>query len=93
VSNLDQELEDVRRRRKRVADSLERLRGRKEQAEASLAAVEEECRAKKIDPEKIDDIIQQLEDKYRGIVEELKKDTEAAERALEPFVGGNENQP
>jgi chromosome segregation ATPase len=91
VSNLDQELEDVRQRRKKVAETLERLRGRKEQAEASLAAVEEECRAKNIDPEKIDDIIAQLEDKYRGIVEELKKDTEAAERALAPFVGGNES--
>jgi chromosome segregation ATPase len=92
VSNLDQELEDVRQRRKKVADHLERLKGRKEQAEASLATVEEECRAKNIDPEKIDDIIKQLEDKYRGIVEELKKDTEAAERALAPFVGGNESK-
>lgn len=92
MSNLDQELEDVRRRRKKVADSIARLQGRKEQAEANLAAVEEECRAKNIDPEKIDAIIQQLEDKYRGIVEELKTDTEAAERALDPFVGGNETK-
>jgi len=92
VSNLDQELEDVRRRRKKVAETLERLRGRKEQAETNLATVEEECRAKNIDPEKIDAIIQQLEDKYRGIVEELTTDTEAAERALAPFVGGNETK-
>lgn len=92
MSNLDQELEDVRRRRKKVAETLERLRGRKEQAETNLAAVEEECRAKNIDPEKIDEIIKQLEDKYRGIVEELKQDTEAAERALAPFVGGNETK-
>jgi chromosome segregation ATPase len=92
VSNLDQELEDVRRRRKSVAETLERLKGRKEQAETSLAAVEEECRAKNIDPEKIDEIIEQLENKYREIVEALKKDTEAAEQALAPFVGGNENQ-
>lgn len=90
MSNLDQELEDVRQRRKKVAETLERLRGRKEQAETNLAAVEEECRAKNIDPEKIDAIIQQLEDKYREIVEKLTEDTEAAEKALKPFVGGNE---
>lgn len=92
MSNLDQELEDIRKRRKKAAETLERLRGRKEQAESNLAAVEEECRAKNIDPEKIDEIITQLEDKYRGIVEELKQDTEAAERALAPFVGGNETK-
>lgn len=86
--NLDQELDKVVERRKKVAEALERLRGRKEQAEANLAAVEEECRAKNIDPDKIDDIIAQLEGKYREQIEELKKDTEEAERALAPFVGG-----
>lgn len=88
MSNLDQQLEDVIRRRKKVTETLERLRGRKEQAEANLAAVEEECRSKKIDPEKIDDIIQQLEGKYRDLVEELTKDIEEAERKVQPFVTG-----
>lgn len=88
MSNLDQQLEDVIRRRKKVAETLERLKGRKEQAQANLEAVEEECRAKNIDPEKIDDIIQQLEDKYRTIVEELTKDIAEAERKIEPYVTG-----
>lgn len=92
MSNLDQQLEDVVQRRKKVAETLERLKGRKEQAETTLAAVEEECREKKIDPDKIDDIIQQLEDKYAGIVEELTKDTEEAERKIAPFVTGTGNQ-
>lgn len=88
MSNLDQQLEDVIQRRKKVTETLERLKGRKEQAEANLEAVEEECRAKNIDPEKIDDIIQQLEDKYRTIVEELTNDIEEAERKIEPYVTG-----
>lgn len=90
--NLDQELDQVVERRKKVAEALERLKGRKEQAEASLAAVEEECRSKNIDPDKIDDIIEQLEGKYREQIEQLKKDTEEAERALAPFVGGEATQ-
>jgi chromosome segregation ATPase len=90
--NLDKELDQIVERRKKVAEALERLKGRKEQAESNLAAVEEECRTKKIDPEKIDEIIEQLEGKYRTLVEELEKDTEEAERALAPFVGGETNQ-
>lgn len=86
--NLDKELDQVVERRKKVAEALERLKGRKEQAETSLAAVEEECRAKNIDPEKIDDILKQLEGKYKGLIEDLNKDTEEAERALAPFIGG-----
>ena len=85
MSNLDQQLEDVIQRRKKVTETLERLKGRKEQAQANLEAVEEECRGRKIDPAKIDTIITQLETKYRDIVEELVKDTEAAERKIEPY--------
>lgn len=88
-TELDQKLEDVVRRRKKVAETVERLKGRKEQAEANLAAVEEECRSKKIDPEKIDDVIEQLESKYQSVVEELVKDVAEAERRIEPFVTGN----
>jgi chromosome segregation ATPase len=88
MSNLDQELEQVVQKRKRLRADIERLRGRKEQAEANLAQIEAECRSKNIDPEKIDQILEQLETKYRDLVEELKRDTDAAERALAPFVGG-----
>lgn len=88
MSNLDQQLEEVIQRRKKVAETLERLKGRKEQAEANLAAVEEECRAKNIEPDQIDAIITQLETKYRGIVEDLTRDTEEAERKIAPFVTG-----
>lgn len=85
--NLDQELDKTLARRKKVAEAFERLRGRKEQALQNLQAVEEECRAKNIDPDKIDAIIEQLEGKYREQVTQLKKDTEEAERQLAPFVG------
>lgn len=91
MSDLDADLEAVLARRKKVAEALERLRGRKEQAEANLAQIEQECRDKKIDPEKIDEIIQQLEDKLRDLIQKLDKDTQEAEQALAPFVGGSAN--
>lgn len=91
MPTLDQELEDALQRRKRVSADVERLLGRQEQAQATLAAVEEEIRAKGIDPSKIDEKLKQLEAKYEGLVEELKRDVAAAERAIAPFVKGNGN--
>jgi chromosome segregation ATPase len=89
MANLDQELESVLKRRKTVRSEIERLKGRQEQAAATLKDLEDECRAKKIDPDKIDETLTQLEQRYATIVEELKRDTEEAEKALEPYVGGN----
>jgi uncharacterized protein YfcZ (UPF0381/DUF406 family) len=91
MATLDQQLEETLQRRKRVAAELERLGGRREQAQATLTAVEEEIRAKKIEPSKIDEKLQQLEDKYRGLVEDLTRDVAEAERAIAPFVKGNVN--
>jgi len=89
MSDLDQELEEALKRRKTVAAEIERLKGRQEQAAASLKALEDECRGKKIDPAKIDETLTQLEERYSTIVEELKRDTEEAEKALAPYIGGN----
>ena len=89
MADLDQELEDALKRRKTVASEIERLKGRQEQASATLKALEDECRSKKIDPAKIDETLTQLEERYTTIVEELKRDTEEAEKALAPYVGGN----
>lgn len=89
MADLDQELEDALKRRKTVASEIERLKGRQEQAAATLKALEDECRSKKIDPAKIDETLTQLEERYTTIVEELKRDTEEAEKALAPYVGGN----
>ena len=89
MADLDQELEDALKRRKTVAAEIERLKGRQEQAGASLKSLEDECRSKKIDPAKLDETLAQLEERYVTIVEELKRDTEEAEKALAPYVGGN----
>lgn len=88
MPTLDDDLESVLARRKKVKENIERLRGRQEQAQTNVAQIEQECRSKNVDPERIDEILQQLETKYKTLIEELDKDTQAAERALEPFVGG-----
>jgi predicted nucleic acid-binding Zn-ribbon protein len=92
MSNLDQRLDAIVQKRKKIRADVDRLKGRKEQAEANLRAVEEECRGKKIDPEKIDETIKQLESKYEKLVEDLEKDITEAEGALAPFVSGGTEQ-
>lgn len=88
TAQLDQELERILQRREQVKAELGRLRGRKEQAEKSLRAVEEEIRARGIEPDEIEGKLQQLEERYRAVVQELERDTDAAERALIPFTKG-----
>lgn len=89
MADLDQELEQILKRRKVVSAEIERLKGRQEQASSNLKALEDECRSKKIDPTKIDETIAQLEERYTTIVEELKRDVEEVEKSLAPYIGGN----
>lgn len=86
--NLHDKFEEILARRNRVSETLERLKGRKEQAEEALRQVEEECRAKSIDPNQIDEVIRQLELKYAGLINELEQETKKAEEALGPFLKG-----
>lgn len=91
MSDLDKELEAVLQRRKTVRSELERLKGRQEQAEANLKVIEEECRSKKIDPDRIDETLTQLESRYTALVEQLKRDTEKAEAELAPYLKGQDS--
>jgi transcriptional regulator NrdR family protein len=91
MSDLDQRLETAVQKRKKVASDMERLRGRKEQAESNLAAIKKECIEKNINPEKIDDTLVKFTEKYEVLVQDIEKQTEEAEKSLAPYVGGNGN--
>lgn len=86
MEDLDQRLEAATKRRETLAAECRRLEGKLEAAETALRTVEEECRAKNIDPTKIDEVIEQLRSKYQTLVEQLEKDVSAADRALAPFL-------
>ena len=71
MPDLDEQLEAVIQRRKKLSETLERLRGRKEQAEENLQAVEAECREKNIDPDQIA-VIQETEQQERQLLEDIR---------------------
>lgn len=87
MAELDERFDAALKRRSKLASEIQRIQGKKEAAEATLKAAEEACRAKKIDPEKIDDKIKQLEDKYEELVSSLEKEVAEATQKLAPFLG------
>jgi chromosome segregation ATPase len=86
VDDLDKRLEAATRKRDALAAERQKIEGRLEASKASLAAVEEECRSKGVDPDQIDAAIAKLEAKYAGLVEQLEREVEAADAALAPFM-------
>jgi len=78
-------LQDATRRRADIVAKVERLKGRLEEAETNLAAVEDECRAKKIEPSQIDEAISKLETRFDKEMKTLQAAMVKAESALEPF--------
>jgi chromosome segregation ATPase len=88
---LEQELVDLSRRRTRLVSDVERIRGREEAARKNLEAVEEKCRQKRIDPEKIDETITRMETALRKGVASLGENLREAEASLEAFESTNEH--
>jgi chromosome segregation ATPase len=84
--NLDERLEAAVAARDRLAAEAQRLAGRKEAAEKAVRDLEVEIREKKLDPDTLDDTVEQLEAAYRSAVETLEREVEAAQKALSPYL-------
>jgi predicted nuclease with TOPRIM domain len=86
VADLDARLDAAIKRRDSLAADCKRIEGHFEAAKASLASVEAECRAKKIDPDRIDELLTQAEKRFETLVTELEGQVEAAAKALAPYT-------
>lgn len=80
-------LEEIQRRAKEANAKVQKFKGKYEQAEAALESVRQECRDKKIDPDKIDTVIEKLEERFDEHASKLEKDIERTEKQLAPFLG------
>lgn len=86
-AELTQRLRVAIKKKDRVSSELERLKGQREAAQKSLAEVEAECRAKKIDPNEIDTFITKVEARFEQLVESLETSVATAEADLAPYLG------
>lgn len=84
--DLHMRLDIASKRRDTLASESRRIEGRLEVAESNLSAVEEECRAKGIDPANIDAIIVRLEARYADLVAQIEQEVASAEANLAPFL-------
>lgn len=86
MEDLNRRLEAASKRREALAAECRRIEGKLESAEANLLAVEAECRAKGVDPDNIDTVIDRLSSKYKDLVAQVESEVAAADAALAPFM-------
>ena len=86
LEDLNKRLEIASKRRDTLAAESRRIEGRLEAAEATLSTVEAECRAKGIDPDNIDTVIQRLETRFSDLVTQVEREVASADAALSPFL-------
>ncbi len=83
-----QTLNQLIQRRNQLTQELERLRGRKEQAQRNLSELESECREKNIDPDKIEETLKELWARYQRRVPELEAKISRCADALAQYTKG-----
>jgi len=80
------EITGLVQRRDKLRESVQRVRGRLDSARQEQAAVVEECRKKKVDPEEIDSVILKLEQRLDAEVQSLSAQIEQAEAQVRPYL-------
>ena len=86
MTSLDQRLQDAIAKRDQLASDAQRIAGKKEAAEKSLKDVRAEIQTKNLDPDTLDDTIEQLEASFEEAVQKFEQDVNSAEKALEPYL-------
>jgi len=80
-------LDQALARREQVERDLQRVQGRLDSARETVTGVEEECRKRKVEPDKLDEAIGRLTERYEEAVSNLESDVASAEEQLAPFLG------
>jgi chaperonin cofactor prefoldin len=82
------QLDNLVKRRDALKANQNRLLGRLESAKADLTAVEDDCRKRGIPPEKLGDMIVELDRRYNTAVTDLSDRIVTAENQIKPFTEG-----
>ncbi len=85
-SNHQQHLARLVARRDALRQKQQRVEGRLEAAQDAQAKVEQECRDRGLDPEKLEQAIEKVEARYTQALEELEHGITEAEQSLAPYL-------
>lgn len=86
MSEFKPRIDAAVKRRDELATRHQRLLGRLEESERTLESVREECRAKNLDPDKLDDTVSKLESAIESSLSQFEAKLTAAEAALKPYL-------
>ena len=86
ANSLKDRLDAAISRRDALALKHQRVMGRIEENEAAMEALRVDCRAKNLDPDRLDATIAQLEAALEHTLSELEAQLATAEVALEPYA-------
>lgn len=86
MDDLMKRLEQANKRRTEIESFVKKAEGKLEVAKQNLQRLEDECRAKGVEPHQLADAIQKLEDKAKQLLQQYEQQIQAAEKAIEPYV-------
>lgn len=81
-----QRLEALLIRRDQIRESTQRIKGRLDSARSDKAAIEDECKQRGVEPERLDDAIDQLSERLGTAVGDLETQIQEAESAVAPYL-------
>lgn len=85
MSDLQSTVDGLQRRVKSASTKVATLKGKHEAAKQAKADVEDECKRKKIDPDRIDSVRTQLEKKFADESSVLEEKIQQVETSLEAY--------
>lgn len=86
MNDREEQLKRLIQKRSQVARNIERVKGRREAAQNELDNLHKECRAKNIDPDKIPETIEALEQRFDEQYQKLAKAINEAEEQINPLI-------
>ena len=86
MEELDSRLQQAVETRNQIAAEVQRVVGRLDAAKTTLSEVEKAIRAKGLDPDALDKVLEDLEGRYADGVASFEQDIEEARTALTPYL-------
>lgn len=86
MSGLDTRIQEAVQKREQLAKEVQRLSGRREEAEARLRQIDDRCREQGLDPAHLDATILELETRCSELVLALERDLQTAAHTLAPYL-------
>jgi len=84
---MDPKLEQLIKRKDAAQAAISKYQGLLAAAEQQAATLREECKAKGLDPDQLDQVIQQLTQKSANLAEQIEQQISTTENAIKALQG------